>query len=420
MGARVSAMDERAGESRLLAASRGPVFEWSPANSEDFATMMKYRLVTPGPVMAPPDVLLELAKPVFHHRTAENKATIREAIESLQKLFLTKGDVVLFASSGTGAMEASVANTVCPGQPAIVIVAGKWGERWQEIAKTFGANVVPLEVPYGKVVTPVQVAAALEQHPDAAIVCATLSETSTGVAHDIPAIGKLVAKTNALFAVDGISGVGAMECRMDDWNIDLLAVGSQKALMLPPGLAMLGISEKAKKAIEARETPPAYYFHLKKALKAAAEFDTPYTPAHTLISSLVVALRMILKDGIEAVWAQTAAQSRAMLAAIEAIGLAPFAEKPATALTTIRVPDGVDGPKWEKLLEKKYGVKVAGGQGSMKGKIIRVAHMGYVDALDLVGIVAALEWSLTELGHKIPAGAGVAAAVKSLSKDLVG
>lgn len=381
--------------------------------------MMKYRLVTPGPAMAPPEVLLELAKPIFHHRTAENKALVKEAILGLKQVFLTEGDVVILTSSGTGAMEAAVANALPPGEKAIVLVAGKWGERWAEIAKTFGAELIPLKAPYGKVVRPDEVARALRDHPDARLVCATLSETSTGVVHDIEAIGKLVSQTKALFAVDGISGVGAMECRTDAWGIDFLAVGSQKALMLPPGLGFLAVSEKAKKAIDSIESPPAYYFHLKKALKAAAEFDTPYTPAHTLIGALVQSLRMILKEGIENVWARSAMQSRAMLAAAKALGLTVFAEEPAAALTVVEVPEGIDGPKWEKLLERKYGVKAAGGQGSLKGKILRIAHMGYIDALDIVGVAAALEWSLAELGHPVESGAATAAAARSFAEDLV-
>lgn len=382
--------------------------------------MRKYRLVTPGPAMAPSEVLLELAKPIQHHRTPENKALIQEAIESLKKVLVTQGEIALLTSSGTGAMEAAIANTVRPGQKAIVILAGKWGERWAEIARTFAAQVIPLEVPYGKVVSPERVAQALAEHPDAAMVCATLSETSTGVAHDIEGIGRAVRASKALFAVDGISGVGAMECRTDDWHIDLLAVGSQKALMLPPGLAVLSISQRARGVIEGWESPPTYYFNLRRALKAAAEFDTPFTPAHTLIAALARALRMILEVGIENVWARTSALSRATLAGAGAIGLEPFAERPATALTVLKVPAGIDGPKWEKLLEKKYGVKVAGGQGSLKGKIIRIAHMGYIDALDIVGILAALEWSLIELGYSLEPGAAVAAASKSLAADLAG
>lgn len=378
---------------------------------------MKYRLVTPGPSMVPDETLLTLAEPVRHHRTAENKAVMAEALALLKEVFCTKNDVAIFASSGTGAMETAVANIVRPGEKAIAVSAGKWGERWCELCRAFGANLVELKTEYGKVVTPGQIAAALAEHPDTVAVYTQLSETSTGVAHDIAGIGEVVKKTPALLAVDGISGIGALECQTDDWGVDLLAVGSQKALMMPPGLAFIAVSEKAKKVMDGKPSPPTYYFDLKKYLAKAADNDTPYTPAHTLIAAQVKSLRLMVNEGMENIWQQARTMSRAMLAAVETLGLQPFAEVPATGLTTIRVPAGIDGAVWPKLLEQKYGVKVAGGQGSLKNTIIRVAHMGYVDALDVVGIVAALEWSLTELGHPVEPGAAVAAATKVFAAE---
>lgn len=377
--------------------------------------MMKYRLVTPGPAMVPEETLLELARPIRHHRTAENKALLAEAFSLLQQVFVTKNDVVILTSSGTGAMETAVANFVRPSETIVVLSAGKWGERWLELGRTFGANVVALKAEYGKVVTPDRLAAALKEHPDAVAVYATLCDTSTAVAHDIAAMGQIVAKTPALFAVDGISGVGAMECRTDDWNIDLLVTGSQKALMLPPGLAYLAVSAKAKRLLAQKPAPATYYFNLARYLKAGEGKDTPYTPAHTLIGAQVASLRQMLAVGMETVWARSSAMSRSLLAAAAALGLESLAERPAAALTALLAPAGVGATEWAKLLEKKYGVKVADGQGELKGKIIRIAHMGYVDALDLVGIVAALEWSLFELGHKVELGTGVAAATRGLA-----
>lgn len=381
---------------------------------------MKYRLVTPGPSMVPSETLLTLAKPVRHHRTAENKAVMAEAISLLKQVFATKNDVAIFTSSGTGAMETAVANFVQPGDKTIVISAGKWGERWSELNKTFQANLVEIKVDYGKVASPAQVEAALKQNPDAVAVFAQLSETSTGVAHDIEGIGNVVKKTPALLAVDGISGIGAMECRTDEWSVDLLAVGSQKALMMPPGLGFLAVSEKAKKVMESRTSPPTYYFNLKKYLAKAAENDTPYTPAHTLIAAQVESLRMMVAEGMETIWKNARTMSRAMLAAVETLGLKPFAEVPTAGLTTICVPAGVDGAAWPKLLEQKYGVKVAGGQGSLKNKIIRVAHMGYVDPLDVIGIIASMEWSLAELGYAVKSGEAVAAATRVFAADFTG
>ena len=313
-------------------------------------------------------------------------------------------------------MEMATANFVRPGDKTIVLSAGKWGERWQELNKTFGANMVVLKEEYGKTPAPEKLAAALAEHKDAALVYATLSETSTGIAMDIPAIGKLVAATEALLVVDGISGVGAVECRTDEWKIDLLAVGAQKALMMPPGLAYLAISAKAKAVYEKKGPPPAYYFHLGSYLKSLADNDTPYTPAHTLIAAQVKSLRLLLATGMEKIWARTNLMSKALLAAAAELGLEPFADRPSASLTVLSVPAGIDGPKWEKLLETKYGLKVAGGQGSMKGKIIRIAHMGYIDPIDIVGIVAALEWSLAEQGRKVEFGKAVGVATRILSE----
>lgn len=374
--------------------------------------MMKPRLVTPGPAMVPPDVLLELAKPVGHHRTPENQAAIAEVVEGLKVVFATQNPIVILTSSGTGAMEAAVANVLRPGQKAIVASAGKFGERWVELCRAFGVQTIHVQEEYGKAVPPPQVANALAEHRDAGAVFCTLSETSTGVGHDIEGMGRVVALSPALFVVDGISGVGAMECRTDEWGIDLLAVGSQKALMLPPGLAFLSVSPKARTRIEAAGPGPAYYFDLRKALGSAAKNDTPFTPAHTLIASLVHSLRRLRQEGIEQVWLRTRAMSQAMLAGIGALGLSSFAERPATALTAIAVPTGIDAAAWTKVLERKFGLKVAGGQGELKGRIIRIAHMGYMDPLDVVGIVAALEWSLAELGHPVESGKAVAAATR--------
>ncbi len=337
---------------------------------------MKYRLATPGPMMVPPEALLELAKPVRHHRTPENKALVAEAMSALKQVFLTQNDVLILTSSGTGAMEMAFGNLVKAGDEVIICSCGKWGERWQEIAKAFGAKAIVLEEPYGKSVSPARVEQALCDHPQAAAVLATLCETSTAVGMDIKAIGEIVAKSSACLIVDGISGVGAMECRVDDWHIDMLVVGSQKALMLPPGLAFLSVSAKVKSRLEQVPNPPTYYFNLKRALKSAAESDTPFTPAHTLIASLVTALRMMLAEGMENIWSRTALLAKAMQSGIAKLGLKSLADPPCTALTAIVVPDGIDCKKWEKLLESKYGVKVAGGQGSLTGKIIRIAHMG--------------------------------------------
>lgn len=376
---------------------------------------MKYRLVTPGPAMVPPEVLLELAKPVKHHRTAENKALIAEAIDGLKKVFCTQHSVALFTSSGTGGMEATVANVIRPGQKALVISAGKWGERWEQLVDTFRGVKIVLKKEYGQAPSADEVKKLLAEHPDTVAVFATLSETSTAVGMDIAGIGRVVKETPALLVVDGISGVGAMVCKTDEWGVDMLVVGGQKALMLPPGLAMVSVSPKAKAVMDSYKDAPSYYLNLPKYLKALADNDTPYTPAHTLIAACAIAVRQILKEGIEETWKRTQCMCDGLLAAVEALGLKLLAERPSASVTAICPPDGIDAEAWAKLLEKKYGVKAAGGQGSLKGKILRVAHMGYMDPLDIVGIVAALEWSLRDLKYdKFQPGAAVSAATKAM------
>src|SRR4051794_39231363 len=260
--------------------------------------MQKPRLMTPGPAPVPEEVLLELARPVIHHRSAEAKQVITEVAADLKEVFQTQNDVLILTASGTGAMEAAAVNTVPPGGKALVLNAGYFANRWGSICKAYGINVVSLDTEWGQTADPARVANALKEHPDAVGVFGTLSETSTGTGHPVEAIGKVVAGTDAVFAVDGISGVGAMECRTDDWGIDLLCVGSQKALMLPPGLAFLAVSPKAWARIDAFDAP-SFYFNLKAARKKMKEFDTPYTPAHTLILALKTSLKRIQAEGVE-------------------------------------------------------------------------------------------------------------------------
>jgi aspartate aminotransferase-like enzyme len=373
---------------------------------------MKPRLFTPGPTPVPEETLLELAKPVTYHRAAEAKAILAEVSEDLKYVFQTAQPVYTLTCSGTGGMEAVVSNALAGGEKALLCTAGRWGERWRGILKAFGANIAPVEVPYGKAVTPDMLAHALSTHPDTKVVFTTLSETSTGVGHDLEAFGRIVAKTEALLAVDGISGLGAMECRMDAWGLDVVVTGSQKALMMPPGLAFVAASEKAWKKIDA--TPVrSFYFDLRRYRKALAESDTPFTPGNTLIKAQRVSLKKIRAEGIENLWARHTRIAAACRAGVEAMGLKVFAERPNSALTVIRVPDGVDGTAVLKALEKKYGYKLADGQDTLKGHIWRLSHMGYTDCFDVLGALAALELVLLEAGFKMEPGAGVAAFQKT-------
>ena len=370
---------------------------------------MKPRLFTPGPTPVPEETLLELAKPVTYHRAPEAKAILGEVTADLQYVYQTANPVLTLTCSGTGGMEAAVVNTLAAGEKAILLTAGRWGERWRGILKAYAAEIVAVEVPYGKAVQPEQLERALAQHPDAKAVFATLSETSTGVGHDLAAFGTLVAKTPALLIVDGISGLGAMECRTDEWQLDVVVTGSQKALMLPPGLAFVSVSPKAWAKIEA--TPVrSFYLDLRRYRKAMDEGpDTPFTPAHTMIRAQRASLKRIRAEGIENLWARHVKIAAACRAGVKGMGLVLFAERPNNALTVITVPNGVDGSATLKKLEKQYGYKLADGQDTLKGKIWRLSHMGYTDAFDVIGALAALELVLIESGFKLEPGAGVAA-----------
>ena len=375
--------------------------------------MRKPRLMTPGPAPVPEDVLLELARPVIHHRSAEAKQVITEVVAGLKEVFQTRHDVLILTASGTGAMEAAAVNTVPRGGKALVLNAGWFAQRWSKICNAYDIDPVMLDTEWGQPVDPARVEQALRAHPDTACVMGTLSETSTGTGHPVEAIGRIVAKTPAVFAVDGISAVGAMECRTDAWGIDLLCVGSQKALMLPPGLAFVAVSPKAWARIEAFE-PPAFYFNLKAARKKMLEFDTPYTPAHTLILALRASLRRIKEEGIENVWARHRIMSEACQAGVRALGLELFSARPAEGLTAFRVPEGLKDTEIRSRLQERFGITTIGGQDRLKGKIVRVGHMGYMDELDVVGGLAALELVLAELGHDVEPGRAVTAAQRIL------
>jgi aspartate aminotransferase-like enzyme len=371
---------------------------------------MKFRLLTPGPSPVPEETLLELARPVPYHRTPEMRQMLLDITADLQYVFQTKNPVLTLTSSGTGGMEAAVVNCVPPGGKVICLIAGRFGERWRNIARAYGAEPVSVTAPQGRAVRPEQLAQALAQHPDAAAVCCTLSETSTGVAHDVAAFGRLVAPLPPVLLVDAISSLGAMECRTDDWQIDVCVTGSQKALMLPPGLAFVSVSPKAWERIDANAERRAFYFDLKKARKDLEAGETPYTPAHTLLMGLRLSLKRLRAEGIENVWKRQALSAAAARAGFAAIGMAPFADPPADSVTVVRVPDGIDGAALLTKLEKQYGLKLAGGQDNLKGKIIRLGNMGYIDQFDVLAAVAGVELVLKEMGHPVEPGRGVAAA----------
>lgn len=380
--------------------------------------MLKQRLMTPGPTPVPEETLLELARPVTFHRTSQFRAILSEVLEDLKYVYCTKNHVLPLTCSGTGAMEAAICNTVAPGAKAICLISGRWGERWRNICKAFGATVIEVTCPYGKAITPAQLEKALAEHPDAQMVCATLSETATGVRNDIKAFGAILKDKPQILIVDAISGLGVVECRNDEWGVDMCVTGSQKALMLPAGLAFVSVSDKAWKKIDANTQQKSFYFDLKKYRDNLKNDDTPFTPANTLIKALKHSLKMLRAEGIENTWARHARMAMACRAGLAAINLKLMAEDPTDGLTVAYVPEGIDGGEILSRLEKGYGVRIAGGQDVLKGKIIRVAHMGYMDMFDVLTAVSAIEMVLLELGHKFEAGAGVAAAQKSLSSSI--
>ena len=381
---------------------------------------MKRRLLTPGPTPVPEETLLELAKPVVYHRTPEVRKLLGEVVEDLKYVYQTASAVIPLTCSGTGGLEAALVNSVTQGSKVICLSAGRFGERWRSICKAFGIEAVAVTAPYGQAVQPEQLERALAQHPDAVAVCATLSETSTGVAHDIAAFGRLTAQSPALLLVDAISSLGVMECRTDDWHIDLCVTGSQKALMLPPGLAFVSVSDRAWKQIEKNSTPRTFYFDLKKARAQLETCDTPFTPAHTLLAALKVSLKRIRAEGIEQIWARQALNARAARTGFQAMGLELFASRPTDGLTVVRVPEEIDGVVLLNKLEKQYGLKLAGGQDHLKGKIIRLAHMGYIDQFDVLSALAGVELVLIEMGYGIEPGAGLAAAQSIFAQAVVG
>jgi aspartate aminotransferase-like enzyme len=372
--------------------------------------MRKSYLLTPGPTPLPPEVLQAMAQPIIHHRTPQFQVILKEASEGLKYVFQTTQDVFILASSGTGAMEAAVANLLSPSDTAIIVEGGKFGERWTEICKSYGITPEIITVEWGNAVDPQEIAQRLKANPKIKAVFTTLCETSTGVTADIAAIGRVIKDTDAVLAVDAISGLGAIDLKTDAWGCDAVISGSQKGLMLPPGLGFICLSPKAWKKVEESKCPK-YYLDLKKARKALEKTDTPFTPALTLIIALNVSLKMIKQDGLENVFLRHKKMADATRAAIKALGLTLFAPTAASdAVTAANVPAGIDGEKLVKTMRDTYGVTIAGGQDELKGKVFRIAHMGFIEEFDIIAGISCLEKVLAQMGYKFTLGAGVKAA----------
>ncbi|MGE4357468.1 MAG: alanine--glyoxylate aminotransferase family protein [Candidatus Omnitrophota bacterium] len=378
--------------------------------------MRKQLLLTPGPTPVPPEVSLAMAMPIIHHRTSEYRAIFEEVIKGLKYVFQTENDVFTFASSGTGAMEAAVVNLLSPKDKVITVEGGKFGERWTEICKNYGIETVVVDVTWGEAVEPGKIAELLEKDSRIKAVFTTLCETSTGVVNDIKTIAQITQKHKAVLVVDAISALASVELRTDAWGVDVVVAGSQKGLMLPPGLSFLSISSKAWGLVDEAKCP-RYYFDLKVAKKALDKIDTPFTPAVTLVIGLREALRMIQKEGLENIWARHALMGRATRSAMLALGLELFAPRAySDAVTAVKVPPGIDGENLVKLLRQKYGVSIAGGQAGLKGKVFRIAHMGYITPEEIILTISCLERALNEMGYKAPLGKGVKVAEEILGE----
>ncbi len=375
--------------------------------------MLKHYLMTPGPTPVPEDIRNEMAKPMIHHRTKEYQAIFKDATEGLKKIFKTSGDLFTFTSSGTGAMEASIVNVLSPGDRIIVVRGGKFGERFGDIAKAYGVEVIPIDVEWGDAPNPEVIKEAIRNNPSVKGVYTTLCETSTATVYDIKAIGEVVKKTNALFVVDIISGLGADKFENDAWGVDIALCGSQKGLMIPPGLAFCSVSQKAWKAAEESKLPK-FYFSFKKYKKAYMDTDTPFTSAITLVIGLKKAVETINKKGVDNVIAEHENMAKAFREACKALGLAIFSRHPSSAVTGVNSPAGISADEIIKLLKTEFGVTFAGGQDTLKGKIFRCAHMGGIDTEHTIESLKALEQALTKLGYKFKAGSGVETAKKIL------
>ncbi len=374
----------------------------------------KNYLMIPGPTAVPPSVLEAISRPMFGHRTEEFAAMYKRIVEKLQIVFQTKNDIFVMTQTGTGGMETAIANAVSPGDKVLALVTGNFGERFAKLARIYGGEVDEMSFAWG---TPVDVKRVEEKLAanQYKVVLATQNETSTGVLNDIEGIGRLVAKTPALLLVDGVSGVGGIEIKVDEWQVDMLVTASQKAMMLPPGLAMVSVSKKAWEVIE-KNTSPRFYFSLPAAKNKYDSWNTPYTPGVSLYVGLDVALDMMVKEGMDNVYARHKLLARATRAAAGALGLKMLAEDAwaSPVVTGIYSPEGIGADDIRKIAKKEFAVTFAGGQGILKGKAFRIAHMGFADKMDVIIAIGALEMALKKAGYPVELGTGMKAAQEVL------
>jgi aspartate aminotransferase-like enzyme len=380
--------------------------------------MAKFRLMAPGPAMIPEQVYRAMTENVIHHRSSEFRSVVQEVEEGLQYVFQTKNKILIFTASGTGAMESTVANLFSPEDKVLVVQAGSFGERWAQICKNYGLSVKTIDVEWGRAVNPKLIEQRLKEDKEGKIkgVFTTHTETSTGVETDMREIGKIVAGYNALLICDAVSGMACCNLETDAWQIDVVVSGCQKGLMTPPGLSYVSLSESAWKAHKKAKNP-RFYFDYTTAQKFLESYSTPYSPAISLLYGQREALRMIREEGLPNVLARHERLARATRAAVQAMNLSLFSINHTNNVTVVNEPDGVKVDDMRQKILQKFGIYLAGGQGSLLGKVFRIGHMGYCDAMDIISTISALDITLTEMGHIFNQTQGIKAAEDILKEE---
>jgi serine---pyruvate transaminase len=376
----------------------------------------KRYLFTPGPTPVPPQVLAAMAEPMVHHRGPDFRIVYERCLARLKQVFRTENDVLLYAASGTGTMESAVANLCTPGERVCVVAAGAFGNRWAAIAQSYGCEVDRLDYEWGETPFAEDLASRLAEH-ESKVVLLTHSETSTGVVADIRSLVAAAKDAGAISVVDAISSLGAVPLETDEWGVEVVVSGSQKALMTPPGLAVVSVSQGAW---DARGNSPRFYFDWERTRKAQEIFDAAFTPAVSLVLGLDVALGILLERGLEAAFERHVRLGRACREGIKAMGLELFSpdDDSAAVVTAVRAPEGIEAGELLLLLRDRHGVTLAPGQGPLKGKIFRIGHIGYFDVFDIGTALAAVELALSELGADIERGAAVTRAMEAYDQPV--
>jgi serine---pyruvate transaminase len=374
----------------------------------------KRYLMTPGPTPVPPEVLAAMSQPIVHHRGPDFRPIYRQCLDRLQEVFRTANEVLLFTASGTAGLESGIANLCSPGDRVIVVSAGYFGERWAGIATAYGCEVEHLRYEWGETPSVDDLAERLTAIGGASAVFVTQSETSTGVVADVRGLAATAKEAGALVAVDAISSLGAVPCETDAWGLDVVVTGSQKALMSPPGLAMVSVSDPAWEA-RAKARSPRFYFDWERARNAQAKLDAAFTPAVSLVVGLNVALGLLLEKGLETAFEEHVRLGRACREGVKAMGLELFSPDDDTSavVTTVRVPESVDGERLLLDVRDRFGITFAPGQGPLKGKVFRIGHIGYFDVFDITTALAAIELALAEAGADIERGVAVTRALET-------